>query len=74
MTVLAIVIETVQLVPEMLWQPDQDLNSASDAGVAVRVTVAPFATCALHVPVDPVVQEIPAPSIVPLPVTTVVSV
>ncbi len=68
------VMDTVQLVPEMLLHPDQDLKIESDAGVAVSVTDPPFATCALHVPVEPVAQEIPGPSMVPFPETTAVRV
>ncbi len=70
MTVFAIVTDTVQLVPDTLEHPDHDLKIASGAGVALSVTLPPFATCAVHVPV---VQEIPEPSIVPFPETTVVS-
>ncbi len=67
----------MQLVPDTLEQPDHDLKIESLAGVALSVTVAPFATCALHVPADPVEQEIPDPDASatdPFPDTYVLSV
>ncbi len=74
-TVFAMVIdEMVQVVPETLEHPDHDLKIASGAGVAVSVKLPPFATGSVQSPVEPVVQEIPAASIVPLPETTAVSV
>jgi hypothetical protein len=72
-TLFAAVIVTVQVVPETLLHPDHDLKMASAAGVAVSVAVAPFATGSVQSPVDPVVQAMPVPSIVPFPDTTVVS-
>ena len=73
-TVFAKVMETVQLVPDTLVQPDQDLKIQSGSGAATTVMLPPFATCSLQSPVDPVVQEIPVPLTVPLPETTVFSV
>ncbi len=65
---------TLHVVPETLEHPDHDLKTASGAGVATSAMLPPFATGSLQSPVDPVVQEIPAPSMVPSPETTVVSV
>ncbi len=65
---------TLHVVPETLEHPDHDLKIASGAGVALSAMLPPFATGSLQSPVDPVVQEIPGPSIVPLPLTTAVSV
>ncbi len=65
---------TLHVVPETFEHPDHDLKIASGAGVAVSAMLPPFATGSLQSPVDPVVQEIPGPSIVPLPLTTAVSV
>ena len=72
-TLFAPVIETVQLVPDTLVQPNQDLKMASAPGAAMRVTLPPFATGSVHSPVDPVVQAMPVPVMVPFPDTTVVS-
>jgi hypothetical protein len=65
--------ETVQLAPDTLEQPVHELKIESAAGEAVSVIVAPFTTGAVQTPVFPVVQEIPVPSTVPLPDTSVVS-
>src|SRR5512133_548730 len=72
--VRATVIVTVQVAPDGVGQPDHDLKIASGPGVAVSVTVAPFATGALHVPAPPVAREIPAPSTVPFPESVALSV
>jgi hypothetical protein len=71
-TVVARVIETVQVLPENVEQPDHVLKTASGADVAVSVIIEPFATGSAQSPVDPVVQEIPGPSIVPSPFTDAV--
>ncbi len=73
MTVLAAVIETVQLVPEMLAQPDHDLKMDVASGVAVRVTLAPFATEALQPSGVAALHAIPGPSTAPPPETFTVS-
>jgi hypothetical protein len=73
-TVFAAVIETVQTFPDTLAQPDdQDLNRKASSGVAVSVTLAPFATVSVQSPVDPVAQAMPVPVTVPFPDTAVVS-
>ena len=41
------------------------------SGVAVSVTLAPFATASVQSPVDPVAQAMPVSVTVPFPVTTV---
>jgi hypothetical protein len=66
---LAFVIATTQLelVPEQA--PLHPLNVAPALGVAVRVTVAPAACGSLQPPPPRLVQERPAPEMVPLPVT-----
>jgi hypothetical protein len=72
-TLFAPVIDTVQLVPETLVQPSQDLKMEASPGAATRVRLPPFATGSVQSPVDPVVQVMPIPVTVPLPDTTVVS-
>jgi hypothetical protein len=72
-TLFALVIDTVQLAPDTLEQPSHDLKMAPPAGVAVSVTLPPFANASVQSPVDPVVQAIPGPVTVPLPEITVVS-
>jgi hypothetical protein len=67
-TVFAEAIETVQVVPEDVVQPDQPLKIESAPGVAVSVAVAPFATGSVQSPPDPVSQAIPAPVTAPDPV------
>jgi hypothetical protein len=66
-TVFAAVIVTVHVVPLADVQPDQLFRSELPSGVAVRVTVAPFATLAVQPAVDPAVQAMPAPVTVPPP-------
>ena len=73
-TFFAAVMETVQLVPAYVLQPDQLLKIDDPSGVAVRVTVSPFATGALQPAVDPEVQAMPAPVTVPAPVPAVATV
>jgi hypothetical protein len=65
-TLFTLVIETEQLVPEKLVHPVQVFRIESGPGVAVRVTVSPFASTALH---TPAAQVIPAPSTEPVPLT-----
>jgi len=60
-TVLADVMVTVHVVPLTELQPVQLFRNEPASGVAVRVTVAPFATAALQPEVDPIAQEIPGP-------------
>jgi hypothetical protein len=72
-TVVARVIDTVHVAPEMLEQPDQAFRIESGPGVAVSVIIEPFSTGSVQSPVDPVVQAIPGASTVPLPLTTAVS-
>ena len=72
-TLFAPVIETVQLAPDTLVQPNHDLKMASAPGAATRVMLPPFATASVQSPVEPVVQAIPVPVTVPFPDTTVVS-
>jgi hypothetical protein len=73
-TVFAAVIDTVQTFPATLAQPDdQDLNREASSGVAVSVTLPPFATISVQSPVDPVAQAMPAPVTVPFPDTAAVS-
>ena len=67
-TVFAPVMLTVQLVPEYVRQPDQDLRMESGPGAAVSVTVSPFATGSVQSPPDPVAQAMPGPVTVPVPV------
>ena len=68
-TAFAPVMETVQLVPDALVQPDHDLKIASAAGVAVSVTLAPFASTALQPSGVAALHPIPDPSTVPFPAT-----
>ena len=53
-------------------QPNQPTKAAPSAGVAVSVTLLPFAAASEQSPVDPVVQRIPGPSTVPTPETRTV--
>jgi uncharacterized protein YlzI (FlbEa/FlbD family) len=76
-TVLAPVIETVQVFPDTVVQPlhDQKIDPAS--GVAVSVTAVAgevFATWAVQPSVEPVVQAMPPPVTVPRPVPEVLAV
>jgi hypothetical protein len=73
-TVRARVIDTVQLAPDTEEQPIQLLKIESVPGVAVSVTVVPFATAALQPSVEPVVQAMSPPAIVPAPVPAVTAV
>ena len=73
-TLLTAVMETVQLVPVYVLQPDQLLKIESATGVAVSVTVSPFATGAVQLAPEPVVQAIPGPVTVPTPVPAVTTV
>ncbi len=68
-TFLAPVIETVQVVPDTLAQPDHDLRMEATSGVAVSVTLAPFASSALQPSGVAELQAIPPPSTVPPPFT-----
>ncbi len=68
-TLFAAVMETVQLAPDTLVQPSQDLKMEAAFGVAVSVTLAPFATVALQPSGVAALQAIPAPSTVPPPAT-----
>jgi hypothetical protein len=72
-TVFADVTDTVQPVPDTLVQPVHDLKMEPPSGVAVSVTLPPFATASVQSPVEPVVHAIPGPVTVPFPDTTVVS-
>jgi hypothetical protein len=76
-TDLAPVIETVHRLPETLVQPDQLANTEVASGVAVRTTCVAgvvFGTLTVQPSVDPLVQEIPSPVTVPLPVPEVLAV
>lgn len=72
-TVLAPVIETVQLAPDALAHPSQDLRMEPASGVAVSTTLAPFATAALHPSGVAALHAIPSPSTAPPPDTFTVS-
>ena len=61
-TLFAPVIETVQLVPDTLVQPNHDLKMVPSPGAATRVTLPPFATGSVQSPVDPVAQAMPSRS------------
>jgi len=65
-TVFADVMVTVHVAPLTEVQPVQLFTSELASGVAVSVTVAPFATAALQPAVDPVVQAMSGPVTVPL--------
>jgi hypothetical protein len=76
-TVFAPVIETVQTLPETLVQPDQLVNTELASGDAVRTTCVAgtaFGKIEAQPDVDPLVQEIPSPVTVPLPVPDVFTV
>jgi hypothetical protein len=66
-TDLAEVIATVHVAPFTEVQPAQLLRIELASGMAVRVTVAPFAMLALQPSVDSVVQAMPGPVTVPTP-------
>ena len=57
-----------------MLQPDQLLKIDDPSGVAVRVTVSPFATGALQPVAEPLVQARPGPVTVPTPVPAVATV
>jgi len=67
-TVFAMVIVAVQLVPDTLVQPDQDLKIESAPGAATTVMVPPFATRSVQSPLAPLSQASPGPLTVPVPV------
>ncbi len=64
--VFGLVMLTVQVAPLTEVQPDQLLKSEPGAGSATSVTVAPFATEVEQPVVEPVVQLMPGPLMVPL--------
>ncbi len=66
-TVFAPVIDTVHVAPLTEAQPVQLFRIELASGVAVRVTVAPFATAVVQPAVDPVVQAMFGPVTVPVP-------
>jgi hypothetical protein len=66
-TVFAPVIDTVHVAPLTEAQPLQLFRIELASGVAVRVTVAPFATAVVQPAVDPVVQAMFGPVTVPVP-------
>jgi hypothetical protein len=70
-TDFATVIETVQVAPDTLVQPDQDWKKELASGVAVSVTIVAgvvFAIAAVHPVVAPVGHEIPPMSLVMVPI------
>jgi hypothetical protein len=76
-TVFAALIATVQTFPETLVHPDQLVRMELASGVAVRTTCvagAVFATLTVQPAVDPLVQEIPSPVMVPFPMPDVLAV
>ena len=73
-TYFASVIETVHALPEYELQPVQLLNIQPLSGVAVSVTVAPFATPAVQPSGVTAEQARPPPEIEPLPFRVPVSV
>jgi hypothetical protein len=66
-TVFAELAVTVQLAPLTWLQPDQPMKMELASGAAVRTTVSPLFTGAVHVPTPPVEQLKPAPEMVPPP-------
>jgi hypothetical protein len=66
-TVFADVTVTVHVAPLTLVQPVQLFRIEVASGVAVSVTVPPFATLVVHPTVEPAVQAMPGPVTVPTP-------
>jgi hypothetical protein len=66
-TVFAAVTVTVQLAPLTDVQPLQLFRIEPASGVAVSVTVPPFATGAVQPSVEPAAHAMPGPVTVPVP-------
>jgi hypothetical protein len=76
-TVFAALIATVQTFSETLVHPDQLARMELASGVAVRITCVAgvvFATLTVQPAVEPDVQEMPSPVMVPLPMPEVLAV